>query len=375
MKVVFWVRTGNKYGGFEKFIALFAELCKVRGHEFTLLSEIENTSKVFIDRLSSSNAKTFVVGESLKSPIATYHKAVNFLKKVQPDIVNLHFINSSAIPLMKSVGIPLIYQTYHSCINHSISLRTKILRGIDNSFADRIFAVSNQIKQDQIRAGIKEELIEIVPLGVYMPDFEGENKILKDNYPPYWDSKDYKKIITIGRFYPVKGMRFVVEAAICVLQKRENVVWWLVGKDGPESIVCRQMIADAGLSNKIIFLGERNDVPALISQSEFPVIGSLSEGLGLMVLEASACGIPTIGTRVGGLCEVIIDGKTGILVESGSSQALANATIRLLDNPQEKERYGHKAKQHLMDKFNSEKQINQLLDIYEKDYRKKLLND
>jgi glycosyltransferase involved in cell wall biosynthesis len=168
-------------------------------------------------------------------------------------------------------------------------------------------------------------------------------------------------------------MRYVAEAAIQVLQDRKDIIWWLVGKEGPESAYCRQIIQEANLQSRILMLGQRNDIPALLRQSEFQVVGSLAEGLGLMVLEAAACGVPTIGTQIGGLNETIIDGETGLLVESCSSTVLADATLWMLEHPEKKTIMGIAAKQYIAEKFDSESQILHLLEMFTQDYGRRKL--
>ena len=373
MRIAFWVRTGNKYGSLEKYIALFAEVCKQQGHDFLLLNEIENTSMEFCNRIVQAGATQLIVGESQKSPLRVMIKTIRQLRKWKPDILQLHFINSLTLPFIRLSGKPLIYQTYHSSITHKISLQTKLLRQLDNLFTTRVLAVSEKVLADEIRAGVNPEHIEKLYLGLRIEDFENQSIFLEDLEPPGWNDTHFKKIITIGRFFPVKGMRYVAEAAIQVLQDRKDIIWWLVGKEGPESAYCRQIIQEANLQSRILMLGQRNDIPALLRQSEFQVVGSLAEGLGLMVLEAAACGVPTIGTQIGGLNETIIDGETGLLVESCSSTVLADATLWMLEHPEKKTIMGIAAKQYIAEKFDSESQILHLLEMFTQDYGRRKL--
>jgi glycosyltransferase involved in cell wall biosynthesis len=368
MRIAFWVRVGNKYGGMEKYIALFAETCKEQGYDFLLINEIENTTKEYCDRLSNAGAEQVVVGESLQSPLIVYIKVMKHLQNWKADIVQMHFINSLAIPLLKIYGVPLIYQTCHTGIDHEISLRTRFFRNINNIFAKRVFAVSERVRQDEIRAGTNPDHIEKMPLGLRLSDFEEPNLALEGSEPPELRNAQYRKIITVGRFFPVKGMRYVVDAAITVIRERTDVIWWLVGKEGPESEVCKQIIQSAKMQDRILILGQRNDIPALFKHCDFQVVGSLSEGFGLMAAEAAVCGIPTIGTRIGGLDEAILDGETGLLVEVGSADALAQATLWLMDHPEECVRMGKAAFQHVTENFNSEKQIANLLEVFTQDY-------
>ena len=372
MRIAFWVRVGNKYGGLEKYIAAFAELCHQSGHDFLLINEIQNNSIEFRKRLSKVYVEQIVVGESLKSPFKVFSRTIKILINWKPDVVQLHFINSLAVPLLRIVGVPLIYQTYHSSIEHSITLRTRFFRQLDNIFSTHVFGISEHVCQDQIKAGVKPSKIKKIVLGLNPLDFLKNYNVLLEPKPPLWNNSNLIKIITIGRFFPIKGMRFVVEAAINVIKNHKDVIWWIVGKEGPDSHDCQKMIQDAGLAEKIIILGERNDVPALLNLCDFQVVGSLSEGLPLMALEAAICGVPTVGTQVGGLCEAIVNGETGLLVEPSSSTELANATEWMLDHPEQRKILGAAAKRYVMKNFNSEVEIKKLLHIFESDYESKV---
>ena len=269
--------------------------------------------------------------------------------------------------LLKLIGIPLVYQTYHSGIDHAIRLRTKVFRKNDNLFATKVLAVSERVRLDEIRAGVASNLIETMYLGISLKDFEGENLILQGRDPVGWNDPNIKKIITVGRFYSEKGMRYVVEAAIQVLKSRDNVVWWLVGKQGPESAYCDQIILESHMHDCIDCLGQRNDIPALMKGCDLQVVGSIYEGFGLMVLEAAACNVPTVGTQIGGMDEAILDGITGLLVERCDSHALAAATHWMLDHPGQRDLMGAAARQHVVEKFNAEIQIKILLKKFEMD--------
>jgi glycosyltransferase involved in cell wall biosynthesis len=112
----------------------------------------------------------------------------------------------------------------------------------------------------------------------------------------------------------------------------------------------------------------------LLSKSDIQVVGSLSEGLPLMVLEAAACGVPTIGTKIGGMDEAIVDGETGLLVERCSSQALAYATAWLLDHPDDRNQMAQAARKHVAKNFDSEKHIADLLGLLRSDFNVRMRN-
>jgi glycosyltransferase involved in cell wall biosynthesis len=373
VKIVFWVRAGNKFGGLERYIVLFAEECQKRGHSFYLINEVENTSAEYLSRLKEYGAIQAVVGESCLDMPNVFSKAIHQIRAWNPDIVQLSFVSSMAIPLLKIAGVPLVYKTYNTGIDHPISLRTRGLSMLNNWFATRVLTVSERVRKDEIRAGIKPDKIITSYRGIPLKDYETKT-CLSGPPPNGWDIPHYKKIITIGRFFHEKGMRYVTEAAIRVMKDKQDVVWWLVGVEGPESDICNQMIQESQMSDRIQVLGQRQDVIALLHRSYVQVVGSLYEGLPLMVIEASACGVPTIGTKIGGLDEVLIDGTTGILVDRYSSQQLAEATIWLLEHVDKRNEMGNAAKQFIQEKFNSAVHINRKIEMFENDLSRHYLH-
>ena len=88
-----------------------------------------------------------------------------------------------------------------------------------------------------------------------------------------------------------------------------------------------------GVAERVTFLGEVRDIPALLSRARMFVQPSLSEGIPLTVLEAMARGLPVVATGVGGLPEVVIDGETGLLVPAADPPALAEAVLTLWRDP------------------------------------------
>lgn len=367
MRILYWVgHVGDKFGGFERYNTLLAEKCSHRGHQIVMVHENENTVPEYNDRLKAVNSRQIVIGSTYKYPLSAFGRAVSFVRSWRPHIAHVHFASPLSLPLLKMLGVPLIYQTWHNSIDHDISLRTRAIRFVGKHCTTRMLAVSERVRCDEIRAGVPPAHIKTLYLGLPLRDFAAHGTASSDEDPGLETSEEQKIIITVARFYPQKGMKYVVEAALQVLRQNKSVSWWLVG-DGPERPGLEDLVKRAGLSDRILFLGVRNDVSHLMGKSYVHVLGSLYEGLGLVALEASAVGVPTIGTQIGGLDEAVIDGGTGILVPKESSKALAQAVVRLLDNRDLRDRLATNAKRHVMSSFDSERLVDELLDLYETD--------
>jgi glycosyltransferase involved in cell wall biosynthesis len=111
-----------------------------------------------------------------------------------------------------------------------------------------------------------------------------------------------------------------------------DVVFLLAG-DGPRRTMLEQEAAELGVTERIVFLGARDDIPVLLETCDVFALPSLNEGLPLTVLEAMAARRPVIATSVGGIPEVVLDGETGILVPPADPHALAVGIRSLLADP------------------------------------------
>ncbi|MCM8764659.1 MAG: glycosyltransferase, partial [Candidatus Omnitrophica bacterium] len=131
-----------------------------------------------------------------------------------------------------------------------------------------------------------------------------------------------KIVFTASRLSPEKGVQFLIEAAKIILEKKRDIKFVIAG-EGHFRASLVNMVEKYGIKDNVIFLGYRNDIPQLISESDVVVLPSLWEGLPNIVLEAMAMKKPVITTNVGGSSEIVKDGETGLLVCSGSAVDLA----------------------------------------------------
>jgi glycosyltransferase involved in cell wall biosynthesis len=369
MKIFQLVGTlGSKFGSLERYLVLLAEQCKIFGHEVFFIHESPNIVDEYTTRIFQANAKIIIIPNTYKDPFDALLSLSKAISEIKPDIVHIHFSSPIVYLLLSIKRIPQIYQTYHTGIDHPISLTTRLIRYFVEKITTRVFSVSNRVRSDEIRAGISPNHIQTLPLGLCIKDFLNSSKTSNEPIPPGLDGDTHKILITVGRFFPEKGMKYVVEAAVEIVKIRPDITWWLVGKDGPDKEESLSIVKNNGLEHRIFFLGERNDVPWLMSHSIIQVVGSLYEGLPLMVLESSCIGIPTIGTKIGGMDEAVVDGVTGILVPRKSYKQLAAATLSLIENNHKRLEMGKAAKNYVHNKYNAELFIQKLIQIYDDDH-------
>jgi glycosyltransferase involved in cell wall biosynthesis len=136
-------------------------------------------------------------------------------------------------------------------------------------------------------------------------------------------------VAVIGNLWPVKGHRMLVEAVGKLAGKLPG--WrFLCAGDGAERPWLMRRIAELGLEDRVLLIGHRLDVPAVLKRARAAALCSSAEGLSNALMEAMAASLPLVATRVGGNPELVRDGENGFLVPSGDAAALATRLLDLL---------------------------------------------
>ncbi len=136
----------------------------------------------------------------------------------------------------------------------------------------------------------------------------------------------------VTRFYPAKGITYLVEAFPQVLTRYPDARLVLVG-DGPLEEDLKAQARRLGIVDRVIFTGFRPDAEAFVQLFTISVVPSLEEGIGNVAIESIAGGVPVVASREGGLPEVVAEGKSGLLVPPGDAAKLGVALLRVLDEP------------------------------------------
>jgi glycosyltransferase involved in cell wall biosynthesis len=162
----------------------------------------------------------------------------------------------------------------------------------------------------------------------------------------------------IGDVIPRKGAHYLVAALPRIIAAAPDTRLVLVGSLGPDDYVqgIRATARRMAVAPRVIMTGHRDDVDQVMAALDVCVLPSVDEPLGMSVLEAMAAGVPVVASDVGGLPECLGHGRTGILVPPADSNALAEAIIRLLGNPQQRRELGEDGRKWVHERFSAESQ-------------------
>jgi len=255
-----------------------------------------------------------------------------------------------------------IIATIHGKHYYWTALRRRIAYRFISRYATMV-AVSHDLKEFIAqKLGIVRDRIKVVHNGVSpLPPISHEDANsfrTKLGIPPC-----DQVVGVVGSLYSVKGHRFLFEAVPCVLQRFPDTTFLIIGR-GELEVALKEQVERLGVGKKVMFLGLRHDVPQLLAAMDIFALPSLSEGLSMAILEAMMAGKPVIATRVGGNPELIEEGRTGLLVESESSQALVKALEILLCNRDVARQMGIAGREKAQSEFGVDGMVRQYAALY-----------
>lgn len=169
--------------------------------------------------------------------------------------------------------------------------------------------------------------------------------------------------ITVSRLSPEKDLITMLEAVKLVIDTLPEFRLMIVG-DGPERTKLEQKTAELHLEPYVQFLGERNDIPSLLSQAGFYISSSLTEGISLTLLEAMSVGLPIVATAVGGNPEIVKQPDTGTLVPAADPAQLADAILAMCQQKADWQQMGQQARQRVEQHFNIQTMIHDYETLY-----------
>ncbi|MCR4337254.1 MAG: GT4 family glycosyltransferase PelF, partial [Candidatus Omnitrophica bacterium] len=177
-------------------------------------------------------------------------------------------------------------------------------------------------------------------------------------------------IAIVGRITPLKGHEYFLRAMAKVVRTMPYVKIWIIGDAPARKEFYRRdlevLVERLGLKDHVEFLGNRSDIPDLLTQIDLLVFSSVvPEAFGRVILEAQAAGVPVVATRVGGVVDIIDDEKTGLLVPPKDPEMMANAIVRVLQDKNLVRQFVQLAREKIEQKFTLEHMAGQTIKVYE----------
>ena len=300
--------------------------------------------------------------------IALASKMADVIKEEKLDVLHVHYAIPHAVCAVlardmcgENIGIvTTLHGTDISVLGEDSTLQQSIKYGIDRS--DIVTTVSNALKVETYERIETTKPIETIYNFVDEEVFHPmDGSKLKQQFGI---REDERVLIHISNFRKIKNIPDIIDAFMKVREAMPAKLL-LVG-DGPEKHRVMDKLRDMPYKSDVLFLGKQENIAELFSISDLKLLLSEKESFGLVLLEAMACGVPGIGTNIGGIPEVIDHGTNGYLVELGDVDAVAHYAIELLSDEAKLAEFRMNALDTVQTKFKSEKIIEQYAKLYEK---------
>jgi len=227
--------------------------------------------------------------------------------------------------------------------------------------SDGVTAVSHYLKKVTLETFGIQNNIEVIHNFVNCELYKAESRPqLRARFAAHGE----KILIHLSNFRPVKRTGDVVEIFLRVQQQLPAVL--LMVGDGPDRSSAERLAHQHGIQSKVRFLGKRDNIEELIGAADLLLLPSRNESFGLAALEAMACQVPVVASRVGGLSEVVTDGKDGFLVDLYDIETMAARSLEILSDDQRRLEMGRQGRESAQARFCSDKIIRQYEDYYQR---------
>ena len=310
----------------------------------------------------------------LYNPLNVFKIVLGFYRlfiKLQPHIVQTQALHSNLLGRLaaKLAGVPIVISTENSrpdiekrLIHRLLNMPLHFFSNLLDRVTDAIVVVSQDIRMLKDRYG-KSGKIELIYPPMNPVVLSAANPGQRTHRPL---SAPQAPVLGIaGRLSPEKGHRYLLAALAEILTFAPEARLLIVGS-GPLEAALKSHVQALHLTERVEFRGYQRDVFAEFARMDVLCAPSLSEGSPIVILEAMLAGLPVIASQVGGIPEVVVDGRTGILVPPYDASALTQALKYLLSHPNEGLAMSERGREHILNNYHPQKFISAHEQLYER---------
>ncbi len=343
-----------KSGGVERGAVDLAKYLQQKGHKAVVVS----AGGPLVGEVTSADAIHYALPVHKKSPLSVFRSVRALVKIVKSE--NIDIIHArSRVPafiayfVSRATQVPFVTTCHGFYSRHLLSY----VMGWGKLVIVASHIIGKRMRDD---FGVPHEKIRLIARGVNLEEFKSKSAE---------DSAADKPVIVglVGRITPIKGHPLFLKAMARVARVHPNIKIQIIG-DAPKTQYKEELLLltrRLGLAGQVEFLGTRYDIPELLSRMSLLVVPSVGEeAFGRVAIEAGACGVPVIATRIGGLVDIIEHEKTGLLVPPEDPLQLADAVIRILENPALAQGFAKRLRQKVEKEFSLDLMFQKTIDVY-----------
>ena len=303
--------------------------------------------------------------------LATFWRLSRLIRRERPDVVHTHKSKAGAVGRLAAwlCRVPVLVHTFHGHVLHGYfsPAKSRFFIFIERAMAllsHRLIAVSPKVRDDLLRYRIdRPEKIDVVYLGLDLARFararRGSGGLRAElGFPP-----ECRLVGIVARLVPIKDIPAFLKTAERVLSKAPETRFVVVGGgelQGELEVLSRRL----GLAERVRFMGFQDRLERVYADLDVLTLTSRNEGSPVSLIEGLAAGCAVAAMDVGGVRDVVRDGITGCLTPMGDQAALAQAILRLLDDPAERERLGQAGSRDVLARFSIDRLVRDLDGLY-----------
>ena len=341
--------------GSENHLLLLLPALRERGLDvrFAMLHEDEPGAAEFAARLEAHGIPVDRIRLRRSLGPLAFSRLVRIIRRYRPSIVHTHLVHADfhALPAGRLTRVPLLVSTKHGFNPFRDGRVFALADRLVGRLADVHIAISAGLARYLAeREGFDETTFQVVHYGIEPGDA-----------PPAPAGRP--KLAIVGRLIPIKGHDVLFRALAAARRERPELTLDVVG-DGPLGGQLRAAVDELGLGDAVTFSGRVSPVAPAFEAAEIVVVPSFGEGFGMVALEAMERGRAVVASAVGGLPEIVDDGRTGLLVPPGHVDALAAAIRDLTASPARTAAMGAAGRARALEQFSQDRCTDRILELY-----------
>jgi glycosyltransferase involved in cell wall biosynthesis len=361
---ILFLTTHLNIGGISSYLLSLSSGLRKRGHSLFVASsggELEGS-------LQSAGVTCLRIPINTKSEI-NLPKLVRSYRMLRPFIAEhtiglLH--SHTRVTQVLGCAVSRYARIPHISTCHGF-FKNRFSRRMFPCWGKRVIAVSESVQEHLVQDfGLNGKTIRLVYNGIDADRFAACSALSSEKKTEKKKAAGIHEGLVVGivaRLSDVKGHRYLIEAMSIVVKKIPLAQLLIVG-DGKMRDELKALTVSLGIQKNVFFVPSVKDTVTVFSIMDVFVMPSLKEGLGLSLMEAMACGLPVIGSDIGGIRNLIRDGENGLLVKAGDSIALSGAILELLADKTKAAVLGKNAKNFISRKFSLEKMSGETEAVY-----------
>ncbi|AEG15312.1 glycosyl transferase group 1 [Desulfofundulus kuznetsovii DSM 6115] len=363
MKILYLI-TGLAYGGAETQLVRLATALKARNWRVNVVSMLP--PQAFTDELQAAGIPlaTLNMRRGVPDPRAIV-RLLRLIRQSRPHILTSFMFHANLLGRIvgRLAGVPIIVSSIRN-ENFGGPCRDNVLRLTD--WMGEITTTNSRLAADKLvrRGVVPGDRIRVIPNGLVLNEFKVNDSNRAGLRQQLGIAEDEFLWLAVGRLEEQKDYPTLLQA-FQILKQGGCKAQLRVAGQGPMLETLQRQIADLGISDRVIFLGLRRDIPLLLDAADGFVLSSAWEGLPNVVMEAMAAAKPVVATNVGGVPELVQEGVTGFMVPPRNAEALSTAMSKMMALPESKRKaMGQSGRAHIEVNYSLERVVDQWEALY-----------